>query len=510
MKNELDNSNFHLNQNESILLAGLTLEYPACDLLGLIREYEINLLKTLPLISMSFLHIIAQKKTETSSALLSDLLVEGLIEPDDLNIKDGNAMFPIHYAVLNDNKYTLDLLLSFDADLTVQDGQGNTPLHHAVYSSNSTIAEMLMQSGSPVDVRNAAGMSVKDIAQLNGLKNILDALSMYEEVSKDDIKLYDPDIVADKLDGIGDDSSSTYGLFLADLEDNSPYRKRMPLEVSVIEELSLLKKKFPNFDVVIDYLCEELSLMAFAEKPFIQFRPVLMHGAPGTGKTRFAREVSKILSLPFYFADGGSLSSGFSIAGINPSYKSAKPGLVCDFLLSNIYCNGILFLDEIDKLGSNSESSQVAPLYTLLTPETSNKFKDEFVSIEMDCSYLNWIATANNINSIPKAIQSRFQLIEVRTPVKSEVEIIIDSILEDIERDKGSSWSKRFDLSLPEGFKDELISCPVRELRNILLKGISKAAIHHLSEYDNPDKKIILKREYFDLKPQGNSSMGFV
>lgn len=492
------------------VLSALAFEYPPIDIISIIRENKLNLSLIVPVVGTSILHVISQKTSQVACAIMADILNERLIEADYLESKDPHGFTPILYAVRNQNDLMVEMLLSCEVDLSTPDGQGNTPLHLAVYGGREDYCELLASNGGPVDARNSSGFTPIDIATSNGLVDISSVLRKYLKVDDGDVKLYHSDAAQSAYEKLGDDRGTRYGIYMQDMVQDPPYRKRMKFTLEHIQKIKSLRDRFPNFSSVVDHISQELSLSYLAPTPYVKFKPILMYGVPGVGKTRFAVEVSKILEVPIKTLDGGSLSSGFSLSGVNPTYKDAKPGAIADFLLEEDYVNGIVFLDEIDKLSAREESNQYAPLHKMLVSETASDFVDDFVGIPLNASYLNWISTANDINAIPKSIISRFKTFDIPEPSKEQVGVIITSILNDIAKDPEMAWSEAFDLTLPSSVKDTLSSKPVRELKDIIYHGMAKAASEVVVNNVKRNKKIKLKAEYFDFKKVESKRIGFL
>lgn len=491
-------------------LSLLAFEYPPVDITSILQEKALDLSLIIPVVETTLLHAISQKSNHVACNIMVDIMENGLIEAKWLDMKDPHGFTPIHYAVRNQNDYMVDILLQCEVSLDITDGQGNTPLHLAVYGGRADYTETLAACGSSINARNAAGFTPLDVATSNGMSEIKLILQKYQTISNDDVKLYNVEDAHKAFDYIGDEQNGRHGIYIKDMLNNTPYRKRMRINNEQLDKIKALRYKFPNFNEVISHIVHELSLSLIATNSFVTFKPVLMHGAPGVGKTRFAVEVSKILKVPIKSLDGGSLSSSFSLSGVNASYKDAKPGAIAGFLLEEDYLNGIVFLDEIDKLSSRGESNHYAPLHKMLVPETATDFTDDFLGIAVNASYLNWIATANDVDVIPKSILSRFRLFEIPVPKPDQVKTIIDSILEDMQKNPDFEWSDAFDFNLPSNVYEQLLEQPVRTLKDRLYEGIARAAADNLNRKMDNNKKITLESKYFIEEVKVRRRYGFI
>lgn len=511
----MDNSkkNEDINSAYYSLLAHLSLEITSVDLYEIIRKHKLDMTRIIPDIGLSILHIVSQKVTNSAYLLLEDALKDALIKPEDFRLRDESGLTPLHHAVSSDNYFILEVFLNSNFDITSyineQDSCGDTPLHIAVEYSNERLVELLIDNGASTKIRNAEGNLPIDIAMNKDDRSCLKILSEKSNMNSNQVLLYDADKLNSDLDKIKDQKSDQFTSLSNFIEANPVVKSRSCIQLPKIHELDKLSLKFPNFKEVIDYLTSELSLASFTDSMAVQFRPILMYGAPGLGKSRFIREVAKILSLDLKLIDGGSVSSSYSIAGINPSYKAAKKGAVAEFLTDSSIANGIIFVDEMDKMSASSESNQFGPLHTLLTPETSAKFKDDFLGFELNASHLNWAAAVNEINLIPNSIQDRFKLFEIPTPTKDEVNIILDSILEDIKSDQTYNWSNFIELKIPSAIREKLLSSPVRELVQTVMDAISTAAKEYVFSGQAMNGKIQLKESHFSIKKDTKNPFGF-
>jgi ATP-dependent Lon protease len=185
-----------------------------------------------------------------------------------------------------------------------------------------------------------------------------------------------------------------------------------PTTLSALDELYAT---CPNFAPVIDDIRKQLALALSGDQP-VSFTPILLLGEPGLGKTHFAKSLAEALCTGFEFVPMASLTAGWILSGASPQWSNARPGKVAEALIQREFANPLFVLDEIDKAGGDSRYDPLAPLYTLLEPETARRFVDEFLDVEMDASHILWIATANDARSIPEPIVSRMNVYTIERP----------------------------------------------------------------------------------------------
>ena len=150
---------------------------------------------------------------------------------------------------------------------------------------------------------------------------------------------------------------------------------------------------------------------------------IIMVGSTGTGKTLLARTIAKLLNVPFTIVD----ATVFTEAGyVGEDVESILSRLlqVADYNLEAAQ-RGIVFMDEIDKIGANTHAGDpTAALLEVLDPEQNSTFHDNFLDINYDLSHVLFIATANSLDSIPRPLLDRMELIEMTGYLQEEKEEI--------------------------------------------------------------------------------------
>jgi len=264
--------------------------------------------------------------------------------------------------------------------------------------------------------------------------------------------------------------------YLKLLVDSGDRRGLADLKNEMIKQVEALRDKFPNFSEVIDFYLRQLSLCSLPISKVIKLPPVLLAGPAGIGKTRFASELANVLDLPFTVIACGTTTSGFVLAGNSASWNDSQPGQIAKTLIDIEVANPIMLLDEVDKMGGDYRYDPMGPLYSLLEENTARKFMDEFIELPMDCSAINWIATANDLNRIPDPILSRFVVINVREPNKDEMKAITRSIYQDITDGQGGEWGGFFSDQLDDGIINKLTGVAPRKIKQLLIDACGRAA----------------------------------
>ncbi|MDP2230810.1 MAG: hypothetical protein Q8J73_07730, partial [Methylotenera sp.] len=124
----------------------------------------------------------------------------------------------------------------------------------------------------------------------------------------------------------------------------------------------------------------------------------------------------------------------------------------------------------------DSRYSGFGPLYQLLDRESSCNFRDEAVDLEMNCSYVSWVATANHDAAIPEAIISRFTVIEVEAPSADQMVNVIQSIYSDILHDNRDIWGSHFVPEVSDSMIEALDNQGPREIVKMIMAAMGRTA----------------------------------
>lgn len=252
-----------------------------------------------------------------------------------------------------------------------------------------------------------------------------------------------------------------------------------PAALSVLDELY---ETCPNFKPVIDDVRKQLALAISGNQP-LSFTPILLLGEPGLGKTHFAKKLAQVLGTSCEVVSMSSLTAGWILSGASSQWTNARPGKVADALINGEVANPLFVLDEIDKAGGDARYDPMGALYSLLEPDTAQRFRDEYVDIELDASRILWIATANDARSIPEPILSRMNVYTIERPDHDAARKIAACIYRDLLA--RNQWAFEPE-PRPEAIA-KLGEVAPREMRKVLVSAMGTAKLAGRDHLESDD-----------------------
>ncbi|MBQ8287426.1 MAG: endopeptidase La [Clostridia bacterium] len=197
-----------------------------------------------------------------------------------------------------------------------------------------------------------------------------------------------------------------------------PFGKKTADRPDVAAARKILDRDHDGMEKVKERILEYIAVRARTEG--IRNQILCLVGAPGVGKTSVASSIATALKRKFVRVSLGGVRDEADIRGHRKTYVASMPGRIIDAIVKAESENPLILLDEIDKLTRDSHGDPSAALLEVLDPDQNKNFRDHFLEFPWDLSDCIFIATANTLDTVPKPLLDRMEIIELPSYSRSE------------------------------------------------------------------------------------------
>ena len=197
-----------------------------------------------------------------------------------------------------------------------------------------------------------------------------------------------------------------------------PWNKRTNDRVSVAAAKKILDADHDGMKKVKERILEYLAVKQLS--PDLKNQIICLVGPPGTGKTSIASSIADAMNRKYIRVSLGGIHDESDIRGHRKTYVASMPGRIMAAMEKVGVKNPLMLLDEIDKLTSDSRGDPASALLEVLDPEQNKTFRDHFIELDFDLSECLFITTANTLDTIPRPLLDRMEVIELSSYTRRE------------------------------------------------------------------------------------------
>lgn len=200
---------------------------------------------------------------------------------------------------------------------------------------------------------------------------------------------------------------------------------------------AVLRAEAPWMAAAIDRIADDAAMQLWAGRPWLRFRPMLLVGAPGAGKTHLARRLGELSGCGDAVLSFAGVNSNAELAGNPRGFRHQQPCFPAMVMQRTGTANPVVIIDEVEKAAADTVGDPVATLLGMLERSTAGRYFDGCLAAEIDISHVNWILTANRVDTLPAPLLSRVEVVEVAGPAPEHAELVLANLWRAVARDAG-------------------------------------------------------------------------
>lgn len=330
-------------------------------------------------------------------------------------------------------------------------------------------------------IQDELGMKLENEEEIERYGNIIKDRKFSKEV----IKVMKKEM--DRLAKIPLDSAEAgvirnYLDFIAEL----PWKKMSKGKSNMKESQEILEESHYGLQEVKERIIEYLSVRKISKN---LKTPILCFvGPPGVGKTSIGKAIAESMGKEFIRVSLGGIRDEAEIRGHRRTYVGALPGRILSGIKKTGKSNPVFMLDEIDKLGSDFRGDPASAMLEVLDPEQNKDFVDHYLELNYDLSKVFFITTANRIDTIPRPLLDRMEIISIPGYTSNEKILIAEKYL--VKRQIKQNGLENHDVEISTEALEKLVlnytrEAGVRNLERVIGKIFRKLA-----------KKVVLAEKF--------------
>ena len=244
-----------------------------------------------------------------------------------------------------------------------------------------------------------------------------------------------------------------------------PWHTRTKERVDVAAARKILEKDHFGLDKVKERILQTIAVRQMA--PEMPPQIICLVGPPGVGKTSIAYSIARALNRNLARISLGGVHDEADIRGHRKTYVGSMPGRIMTGMTQAGSSNALLLLDEVDKMGSDYRGDPAAALLEVLDAEQNKTYRDHYIEIPFDLSDVMFIITANTLDTVPRPLLDRMEVIQLGSYTDEEKVMIAKNHL--IPKQLKKHGLKKSQLRITDDAIREIITCYTREsgVRNL-------------------------------------------